>query len=62
MNGNWEARKETTVERTVAERPRTARGSQSSRSAEGSWVGEGVKTTIESIQLDNMDRPLVRHG
>jgi hypothetical protein len=62
VNGSWAARKETTIERTVAERPRTAHGSQSSRSPGGSWIDEGVKTTIESIQLDNMERPLVKHG
>jgi hypothetical protein len=66
MNDSWGARKETVIERTVAQRPTTAtHGSQSARSAGassgGSWVDEGVKTTIESIQMDDMGRALVGH-
>jgi hypothetical protein len=65
-NDSWGARKETTIERSVAQRPTTAsHGSQGSRSAEassgGSWTDEGVKTTIESIQMDDMDKSLVAH-
>lgn len=66
VNDSWGARKETTIERTVAQRPTTAtHASQSARSAGassgGSWADEGVKTTIESIQMDDMDRALVSH-
>lgn len=66
VNDTWGARKETTIERTVAQRPATAtHGGHSARSAGassgGSWAEEGVKTTIESIQMDDMDRALVSH-
>ena len=66
VNDSWGARKETTIERTVAQRPMTAtHGSQSKRSAgaslSSSWADEGVKTTIESIQMDDMGRALVDH-
>jgi hypothetical protein len=66
FNDSWGARKETTIERSVAQRPMTAiYGSQSKRSAgassSDSWADEGVKTTIESIQMDDMDRALVSH-
>jgi len=66
VNDSWGARKETTIERTVAQRPMTAtHGNQSKRSAgassSSSWADEGVKTTIESIQMDDMGRALVDH-
>jgi hypothetical protein len=66
ISDSWGARKETVIERTVAQRPATAtHRSQSARSvgasSGGSLADEGVKTTIESIQMGDMGRVLVGH-